>query len=348
MMSKGPARNLCQTLIIRIRKFPLVEAAVAKSTSDPIFPPVPGSFVMPFYYASLSLFAVFYCAETNVLESFLEGTGLKVAKFKTSARGATDEDHGYASVEFQNYTGLGGTLLETCNEVELNVHAYPASQEHMVPTITFLDYLAGQEQTKTIGALRVDVPADNAFAVKAGADIFGEQKFLTSFRYSIPSLNTPGVKTWNYSVFDPKYKLPSDPSKDKPTPKDIIYTVNADMTKLESTPGTPSPITLYALVNLTDPCREKPPAPPCLDRRRKCYGPNDKLNASRWEIRGEFQTYLPSEKQAGCVRLSYGKSGDRMRQDMERLLGKSPTPAAVRIFQSVPPAAENRPFYVEM
>lgn len=315
---------------------------------NPIFPPMPSDFNMPFYYASLSLFAVFYRVERSVLEPFLERTGLKVARFRTSSKGAVDEDHGYASVEFQNYTGLGGQYLETCNEVELNIHAYPASQQHMVPAITFQDYMIGQEQTKTIGALRVDVPADNAFAVKAGADIFGEQKFLTSFHYSIPSLNTPGVTTWNYSVLDPKYKQPTDPTKYHPKPRDIIYTINADFAALESTPGTPSPITLYSLLDLSDPCRKKPPVGSCLDRRRKKYGPNDRLDGSRWDIRGEFETYFLSGKQTQSVRLSYGKSGDPMRRNMEAILGKRPKPAAIRVFKSVPAAVENRPFYVEM
>lgn len=315
---------------------------------DPIFPPAHSPFIMPFYYASLSLFAVYYRVTASVLEPFLESTGLKVAKFRETAKGHVDDDHGYASVEFQNYTGLGGTMLETCNEVEFNIHVYPASQEHVVPAITFRDYLLGQEQTKNIGCLRVDVPADNAFAVKAGADVFGEQKFYTTFHYSIPSLNTPSVKTWDYTVLDPRYRQPADPSKYKPKPKDIIYTVNADFHTLESTPGTPSPITLYSLLNLTDPCRDKPPARTCLDRRRKSYGRNDKLDASRWEIRGEFQTYFLRGKENNCVRLSYGRSNDPMRRDMEAILGKAPKPVAVRVFQSVPAAVENRPFYVEM
>ncbi len=315
---------------------------------DPIFPPIPKDFCMPFYYSSLSLFAVYYRVERSVLEPFLERTGLQAARFRTSAKGPVDEDHGYASVEFQNYTGFGGQYLETCNEVEFNIHAFPVSEKHKVPRISFRDYLLGQEQTKTIGSLRVDVPADNAFAVKAGADIFGEQKFFTSFHYAVPSLNTPGVTAWNYTVLDPKYKLPADPAKYHPKPRDIIYSISADFAALESTPATPSPITLYSLVDLGDPCRKKPPVGSCLDRRRKHYGPNDRLDASRWEIRGEFATYFLTGKQANTVHLSCGKSRDPMRRNMEAVLGKRPKPAAIRVFVSIPAAVENRPFYVEM
>ena len=91
--------------------------------------------------------------------------------------------------------------MSVTNEVELDIISYPAQwkKEGRVPDISLEDFVLGQEQTKTIGSYRLDVPADNLVAVKAGADEFGEQKFFTLFDYEVPCENNASASLTDWS-----------------------------------------------------------------------------------------------------------------------------------------------------
>ena len=171
------------------------------------FPPENRLFHFPFFYATLSSITVFYRVPLSVLRPHPANTTLEPAEI--GGRG-----QGLISIEFQNYTdhlGVGQAPsnpgMSVTNEVELDIISYPArwKKEGRVPDISLEDFVLGQEQTKTIGSYRLDVPADNLVAVKAGADEFGEQKFFTLFDYQVPCENNAAASLtdWSYTVLDP-------------------------------------------------------------------------------------------------------------------------------------------------
>jgi hypothetical protein len=296
-----------------------------------VFSSVPKPFEMPFFYASLSSLKV-YCAVPAVgLGPYLGGTTLRAATF-------TDlpPDQGVVSVEFQNYTGHGGILLETCNEVEFNVLAYPASRADRIAPMSLVDFIRGMEQTKSVGGFRVYVPCDNDVAIEAGRGIFGEPKFKTTFDFHVPTPNMVNQRTWTYTVNDPAYPKPDD-GEGYPKPKDIIYTVNADLTGLAIDPhGNPSPLVLYSMFpELSD---------GGLAGRDGYKG--QRLIGSLWNIFDLFQTYRLDAATQGRVSMTFGKSKHPMRVDMEKIIGKAP-PVCVQVYQSEPVAAENRAYFVD-
>ncbi|MBV8841716.1 MAG: hypothetical protein JO307_02795 [Bryobacterales bacterium] len=329
------------------------------STPNKWFPDPTPLFHFPFYYATLSSLTVFYRAPIKALQPYLTNTTLAPAE--VGGRGS-----GVVTMEFQNYTAHLGSGqapsnpgMSTTNEVELNIIAYPErwKQEGRVPDISFEDFVLGQEQTKTLGGYRVNVPADNQVAVKAGADEFGEQKFFTLFDYQLPCENNPpgtSCTDWDYTVLDPAYaaKLKSDNPKKVPrTPAaGYIYRLQAHLGGLTPQVGNPSPITLFSTLPA------KPPAcaaanlnlafePQCADRRRPVL-PDDILVASNWNIRGSFSTYFTGLK-AETVQLQLGRSKDPMRLNMQKLLAEAKL-GAVRVYQTPPAATESRPYLVNV
>jgi hypothetical protein len=301
------------------------------SVSD-VFPPFPELFRMPFFYASLSSLKVYYAVPAEGLLPYMGGTTLRPASFTDVPRG-----QGVVTVEFQNYTGHGGTLLETCNEVEFNIVAYPASRADRIVPMTLVDYVRGMEQTKTVGGFRVYVPCDNPFAIQAGRTVFGEPKFQTTFSFNLPTPNAPDQKTWTYTVNDPAYVPPAQ-GNPSPRQKDIIYTVNADLTGLAIDPnGNPSPLVLYSMF---------PALPDGEIAGRNGYH-GQRLIGSLWNIFHMDQIFWLDGSARNRVSLTFGKSKHPMRVDMEKIIGKAPA-IAVQVYQSEPVAAENRAWYVDV
>jgi hypothetical protein len=275
---------------------------------------------MPFFYSSLSLFFTFYLVDEKLVAPFLKETGLKLARF------SDPECKGKAlvSLNFQNYAAQLSMAVSGTNEVEFNLHTYPETQEKNVPVMALQDYLRGQEQTKLIGGFRLHVPADNAVAVQAGITCFGERKFLTTFNYSVPSPNSPDVATWDYTVLDPSFEG---------DPKRAIYSISADLRRLQSTPGNSSPLTLYSLLP------GGPSRPP--------GGKDMALIGSRWNMFGLYEDYFniaPADQ--AKIKIAYGKSDHPMAIDLRSILGKAPKVVALRTFHSPPAAVENRAYYI--
>jgi hypothetical protein len=305
---------------------------MATPKNGELFPPFADPFFMPFYYASLSSLKIYFTVDAGALEPFLKGTTLKVAGFKDGI------GQGVVSVEFQNYTGHGGTLLETVNEVEFNILAYPDSYASRVPLMPLLEFVKGMDQTKTIGGFRVYVPADNQFAVDAGRKIFGEPKFFTTFHYTLPSLNLPVQKKWEYTVHDPDYTPPPFGAKYAPRREDVIYTITADLTSVPAEPdGNPSSIVLYSMY---------PELPKGGLAGTGGYGKAYRLIGSLWNIFDVDSVYRLDGAGREKVRVELGKSKHPMRADMEKVLG-SATPVIVQVYQSDPVAVENRAYYVD-
>lgn len=327
------------------------------STQNKWFPP-PTMFSFPFYYASLSSLTLFWRVPIQPLRSYLKNTTLEPADFGTRGQGVV-------SLEFQNYTEYLGTGsapsnagMGTCNEVEFNILCFPKiwKEEGRVPDISFEDFIIGEEQTKTVGSYRVQVPADNLVAVKAGADEFGEQKFYTMFNYSVPAGNAPKQSSvlWDYTVLDPGYAIKlknGEPAPPKTPPEGIIYTLTANLTGLVEAVGNPSPITLFSTIPATPPPCAAPNFslvndPKCWNRRRPTL-PTDILLASNWNIRGDFLTYFPGKKKINAA-IKLGKSQDPMRQALADLLPAGTAPAAARVYQTPPAATESRPYIVNV
>src|SRR6476661_7889886 len=164
--------------------------------TDPnkIFPPLPKGFSLPFYYASVNAIWVYYKVGPEKVQPYLQDIALAPALVEGQA---------LVLLHFQRYTGFLSSGLSVVNEVQLNIVAYPKVLDAQVPAISLTDFLAGGEQTKTLGAYRLYVPADNPFAVKAGNELFYEPTFLTTFAYTVPNVNDASQKKWIVTCNDP-------------------------------------------------------------------------------------------------------------------------------------------------
>lgn len=156
---------------------------------------ITGNIYVPFYYASISSFWIYFEVEASVLRRLLRGTGLSPFLYNRK---------GLVNLNFQNYTAHNGNSLAATNELEFNIIAYPKNRKNQVPKISHHCFMRGEDQTKLLGNYRVHVPCDNAFAVAAGKGLFGENKFVAKFSYNVPSLNLPDQKSWEYSIDDLK------------------------------------------------------------------------------------------------------------------------------------------------
>lgn len=292
--------------------------------ANPWFPPIPQcppGLSVPYFYASLSSFMLFFKIEAAAAGPNFKETGLKPARFSWNPNDEPDDKYALATVEFQNYAGHLGMMIGTVNEVEFNVIAYPVSKKAAAPVLSLQDYVQGDDSTKILGGFRLHVPADNPFAVAAGQALYNEPKFQTTFNYKVPTLNLPQQKTWHYIVNDPAYSSPN------PAPeKDRIFTVEADVQSFEPVPANPSPFTLYSMF---------------------LQGKKKRLFGCIWNIFGAFQAYFPPAKEAKrSIHLTVGGSRHAMAADMRRILSGAPV-VAVRIFQSAPYASASGGFFVD-
>lgn len=263
---------------------------------------------LPFYYASLHNIWLFFKADPAALKRQLRGTGFAPYMFG---------DMALCNINFQNYTGHGGVMLETVNEVEFNAMAYPTARKSDVPKMTLENYLIGEDQTKTIGNLRLHVPADNEFAVAAGIAFFNEPKFYASFNYNVPALNNPDQKTWEFTCTEPS-------SDGGTTPGPEIFSVSADLRKLDPQPANQNPVVEYGVLQ------------------------NGRPIGANWEMLGMFDAYPKISGAHKRVQLKTGNSCSPMVSDLRRLLGPKPRCVAAQTFTSQPAAVEPRCYYVDL
>jgi hypothetical protein len=292
-----------------------------------LFPKAPDGFTMPFFYASLQSFWVYYLVETHLIEAVLPNSApeqrLKVARFLDG-----DREYGMVSLDFQRYTGHASGFLEHVEEVEFNVYVYPEVRDGEVPLLSWQDYLMGKDQTKTVGGYRIHVPCNNPGAVAAGRGFYGEPKYLAYFQYTVPSPNDASVTTWDYSVLEsipPTPALAKEyPFVDLTKPGPLIYQLQADVAGVPTVAANASPLIEYGV---------------------NPYG-SQVVVANFWNFFGAFQTAFLTPEQAAKVTLTLGSTDDPqgLRRDLQNLCANR-LPVAVQSFDSPVVSAEGGPWF---
>jgi len=240
-----------------------------------VFPPLPAGFSLPFYYASVNAIWMYYKVSLKKAAPYLKNIALEPALFDGQA---------LVLLHFQRYTAFISSLLSTVHEAQLNIIAYPSVLDAQAPAISFADFLAGGEQTKTLGAYRLYVPADNPFAVKAGNELFYEPTFLTTFSYTVPDVNDPAQKSWEVSCNDPV------------DAKETIFTLNVE--------ANPPGLALSAMSPIMQYTRD----------------PKGRLFAYSWNVFGAFNSAVLEDG----PKLVFGQSSHPMRAAMQGLLDGVP------------------------
>jgi hypothetical protein len=223
------------------------------------------------------------------------------------------DDYGIVTYNFQNYTAQFAGFDSVVLELEYNILAYPASRARNTPTLTLEEFLHGEDQTKLIGNHHVHVACTNANAVDAGKKLFSEPKFLANINSNVPSPNSPEVETWSFICSD--YDQ-ANPGSTEP----LIFRTEIDLRPFKPFIGNASPNTEYGYVN-------------------------NQLVSARWNIYGEFLTYLAEASRPLEPTLTFGTSKLKMRSDVRKML-EGARCGAVRTFQSAPVATQARPFFV--
>ena len=287
-----------------------------------LFPPLPDGFQEPFWYASLQSFWLYYRVDPDLLRRKLpQGVGLEVALFDFGSG-----DHaGLVSLDLQRYTGHGPSYLETTDEIEFNVYAYPEARVPDVPLMTWQDYLLGEDQTKTIGGYRLHVPCDNQVAVLAGQKLYGEPKYLAVFDYAVPSLNgaPASPSTWTYHVYQDLGDPPDPPKPHNAIQGPLIYGLTCHLGGVQPVPANPSPLIEYGVLDDTT------------------------LVANYWDFYGPFDTYmLDALDPPWRTEITFGTEPDRSKtlEDLRLLIGDA-QPIAAQVFTSPPVSAESRPWF---
>src|SRR5688572_28063054 len=117
-----------------------------------------------FNYGSLQSMMVFFSVPAGVVRPLLAGTGLEPGLFDGNA---------LVNLNFERYAGFGSNYSSFVDEVEFNVVAFPKFKAGMEPALTVAQYLTGDDQSKTYGNYRINVPCDSPAAVAAGSAKYG-------------------------------------------------------------------------------------------------------------------------------------------------------------------------------
>jgi len=176
-----------------------------------------------FNYGSLQSMMVFFSVPASVVRPLLAGTGLEPGIFDGKA---------LVNLNFERYAGFGSTYSSFVDEVEFNCVVFPKYKAGQEPALTVAEYLAGEDQSKTYGNYRINVPCDSAVAVQAGSQKYGEVKFVASFSFAVPDVNDPQVSSWWIRC----YATPAAPKTQLPYIFDLKVNTN--------TPGMPAQVTI--------------------------------------------------------------------------------------------------------
>jgi hypothetical protein len=283
-----------------------------------VMPKLPAQYdSFPFYYASLQCQWIYWYTSVEAAEPFVKGTGLCVARFPVTNEKGEQQDRAVIVLNFQRYTSHYSNGLGTTNEVEFNLLVFPANRVPGVPKMELWEYLYGNDQTETIGHLRLHVAADNKIAVEAGREVFGEPKFFGVFNYEVPALNAPMSKTtpptqlqkWRIQLVNPD------------DPDDFVYRLQSDFTGYQWTKTDSTPIPEFA-----------------TGLGRTVW--------TRWTIVGLFDTAMLSKEQGKAIKLEIGANDFPMTRDM-RALFTDMTAVAAQTFDSPPACIEPRGFYMD-
>jgi hypothetical protein len=293
---------------------------------DRLFPAPSGGFTMPFFYASLQSFWLYYLVEIDLIQEVLP-TSRPEQRLRPAHFTDGDRVYGMVSLDFQRYTGHGPGYLEHVEEVEFNVYAYPEVRDGAVPLLSVPDYLMGLDQTKTIGGYRIHVPCSNQNAVDAGRIFYGEPKYLASFQYTVPTPNDASVTTWDYSVSTsiaaPEALRKEYPGADLTKPGDLVFRITADLTGVPTVAANASPLIEYGV---------------------NPYG-SQVVVANFWNFFGTFDTAFLTPEQGSKVTLELGSDDpEHLRRDLQRLVANR-LPVAAQTFNSPIVSAEGGPWF---
>jgi len=291
------------------------------ATSARPLPDISAPFTLPFYYSSLYNCEVYYLVPLERVAPFLANTVFAPATFDGKAA---------VGYDYQLYTGqFSGPSPDApddqwptfqvgvTQELELNIVVYPKALAAEVATVTFEQFVFGDEQSKLLGHVRVFLPCDDPTAIGAGEKLFGEPKFQTTIRANLPSDNgirkagsayaQEWVETWGFRIDDPTDS------------KVAIMTCRVDLRGLTSRPAGASPLTEYGAFNKTP-------------------------IGCRWNILQPHDTYMLADSEAKRVRLTLGASTHDMRRALHELIGDTPA-RAVRTIRSANAAIQNRAYF---
>ena len=271
-----------------------------------------------FNYGSLQSMMTFFSVPVADVKPLLKGTGLEPGIFDGKA---------LVNLNFERYAGFGGTYSSYVNEVEFNVVAFPSFRAGTEPSLSVAAYLNGEDQSKTYGNFRINVPCDSAVAVKAGSENYGEIKFVASFEFAVPDLNAPDIKTWWFRCYYPPIKPDQKPKPQSP----YIFDLKVDTTG-PTFPGQStspfSPVPAYANLKVTS---------------GKDKGKKFMITSSR-VIFGLFNSWYDQTGSTpikplpnNAVELVIGKSNHKMQKEMAAVFKSNPPAVGVLLYNS--PAA---------
>jgi len=270
-----------------------------------------------FNYGSLQSLMTFFSVPVSAVKPLLKGTGLLPGIF---------DDMALVNLNFERYAGFGGNYSTYVNEVEFNVVVYPSLRAGTEPALSVAEYLNGDDQSKTYGNYRINVPCDNPPAVKAGSEKYGEVKFVASFDFVVPDVNAPEVKTWWIrcypNVVAPKSQTP------------YIFDLKVDTTGAAfPAPSTSafSPVPAYANLKET---------------KGKDKGKRFMITSSR-VIFGLFTSWYANAKDnkpigplpSDAVELTLGNAKHPMQKEMASVFASNPQAKGVLLYDSLPAAS---------
>lgn len=322
--------------------------------------PLKFSDVPPFWYGSFAgvwlYYSVPYALAQAVLTEFSRsstgGAAFTAFEFKDPVSG---DSVALVNLNFMNYGAHSGTNdpnayqqilkpidpaskdfppflgVEPATETELSIVAYPTARVAQIPDASFAisDFIAGNDHTKTLGVFRLFVPCDDRIAVYFGVNHFGENKFMTHpYPYNIPGLNNGDVTGWNFTIPGAveEQGYHQDPKTQVWSP--FIADIEIDVSNLKAGSSNPAEILDYSM--WTD-----------SSGAARAIG-------SRRNIFGNFSSYMLAATSPPLKhRLTLGNSTSPMVQVLAKLLGTTPSPCAVQVFQSQPVIAESGPYYAD-
>ena len=264
-----------------------------------------------FNYGSLQSMMVFFSVPASVVRPLLAGTGLEPGIFDGKA---------LVNLNFERYAGFGSNYSSFVDEVEFNAVVFPKYKAGQEPALTVAEYLSGQDQSKTYGNYRINVPCDSAVAVQAGSEKYGEVKFVASFDFTVPDVNDPLVATWWIRC----YATPAAPKSQLPYIFDLKVNTNAT--------GVPAPgIVAFSPV----------PAYANLVVKNKKH-----MVTSARVIFGVFRSWFNTAPTspiaplpAGAVQLVVGGAKHVMQKQMAAVFQGNPAAVGVLLYESQPAAA---------
>jgi hypothetical protein len=270
-----------------------------------------------FNYGSLQSLMTFFSVPVSAIKPLLKGTGLVPGLFEGKA---------LVNLNFERYAGFGGNYSSYVNEVEFNVVAYPAFRQGTEPALSVAEYLNGDDQSKTYGNYRINVPCDSETAVVAGSKKYGEVKFVASFDFAVPDVNAPEITTWWIRCY------PSVQAPKSQTP--FIFDLKVDTTG----PNFPA--------SATSPFSPVPAYANLKETKGQDKGKKFMITSSR-VIFGLFKSWYDSSASTpinplpkNSVELVIGTAKHTMQREMSSVFKGDPVAVGVLLYNS-PPAASS-------